>query len=228
VGRSFDAGGLAGGVATGGGAANDGADEDATDCCSGARGDIEGARGDIEVDADAAGGATTDGADGRWAGACATGTEGLGATGAGAAGLTRGASTAKRRVSASPSRPSATGWRPSTETVTAPASPARTLTSRVALTCCVSPGLKIRSAVTRPSTVKRIHALRRVASWIESGERGLGSADRDPAFDLSPAVRESTAALAVAARLLVSRNGDFEAVPDSADVNAVFIFACGR
>ena len=132
------------------------------------------------------GGGTTGATGGRCGAASAIGTWGLGRGvigRSGAARSTRGVSAVNFRVKTSPSRPNATGWRPPTETVTAPASPARILTSLDALICCVSPALNVRSAVTRPSSMTRIHAVRLAARPIDSGERESGIGERKELFD---------------------------------------------
>src|SRR5687767_12139496 len=55
------------------------------------------------------------------------------------------------------------------------------LTSRDARMFCISPGRKIRSAVTRPSAVMRIQDVSLADNWMESGERGSGTGVRTAA-----------------------------------------------
>jgi len=138
-------------------------------------------RDEFEAAIDGAGTAAATGV--RSGAVFAIGVSGFGRGVVGRSGATRsarGVSAVNVRVRTSPSRPSDTGWRPPTETVTAPASPARILTSLDALMSCVSPALNVRSAVTRPSAVTRIHAVRRAARPIVKGDRESGIGDRKP------------------------------------------------
>src|SRR5688500_5916997 len=111
---------------------------------------------------------------------------GRGAAGrSGVAGAARGVSTANLRVTTSPSPPSATGWRPPTETVTAPASPARILISLDALISCVSPALNVRDRGRSPygnlgTRPRRCRSLR--SRWRSTGRLHRELARHDLSF----------------------------------------------